>query len=73
MELAKLKEHRHRDFVAVQTFTREALSLLDVLALRTEQPVGTRKALERWLLRLRCRAEVGSRPTRSRDRAIGKC
>ena len=60
MELAKLKEHRHRDFVAAQALTREATSLLDVLALRTGQPAGTRKALERRLLRLQRRAEAGS-------------
>ena len=60
VELAKLKEHRHRDFVAAQALTREALSLLDVLALRTVQPEGTREALERRLLRLRRRAQAES-------------
>jgi len=58
VELAKLKEHRHHDFIAAQALTREALSLLDVLALRSEQPSGTREALECRLLRLRRRAQL---------------
>src|SRR3990170_1807527 len=66
VELAKLKEHRHRDFVAAQALTREALSLLEVLALRIRPPAGTREALERRLLRLRRRAGGMSRPRRSR-------
>ena len=68
--LAKLKEHRHRDFVAAQALTREALSLLDVLALRAEQPAGTRKALKCRLLRLQRRAEAASRSRRIRDHAF---
>jgi len=73
VELAKLKEHRHRDFVAAQALTREALSLPEVVALRTRPPAGTREALERRLLRLRRRAEAGSRPRRAPGGVFRTC
>jgi hypothetical protein len=58
IELAKLEEHRLRDYAAAEALTRRALLLLEVAALRGGQPAAhlpTREALEHRLWRLRRR------------------
>jgi len=63
VELAKLEEHRLRDYAAAEALTRRALLLLEVAALRSGQPAAhllAREALEHRLWRLRRRqAAIG--------------
>jgi hypothetical protein len=56
--LAKLEEHRHRDYSAAETLTRQAISLVEVLTMRGKPPTMPplrREALEHRLWRLRRR------------------
>jgi uncharacterized protein YprB with RNaseH-like and TPR domain len=58
IELAKLEEHRRRDYAAAEAVTRRALSLVELLALRGGgwlTPSLGREALEHRLWRLRRR------------------
>jgi tetratricopeptide (TPR) repeat protein len=63
IELAKLEEHRLRDYAAAEALTRRALLLLEVTALRGGQTAAcqpAREALEHRLWRLRRRqAAIG--------------
>ncbi len=63
IELAKLEEHRRRDFAAAEALTRRALSLLEVMALRDGNgghPALQREDLEHRLWRLRRRQSASS-------------
>jgi hypothetical protein len=58
IELAKLEEHRHRDYASAEALTRQALALVEVMDLRGRTPmlpVLRRDALEHRLWRLRRR------------------
>jgi uncharacterized protein YprB with RNaseH-like and TPR domain len=58
IELAKLEEHRRRDYAAAEAVTRRALSLVELLTLRGDGrtiPSLGREALEHRLWRLRRR------------------
>lgn len=58
VELAKLAEHRRRDYVAAEALTRRALSLLEVVSIRDGAGgicLAQREALEHRLWRLRRR------------------
>jgi uncharacterized protein YprB with RNaseH-like and TPR domain len=65
IELAKLEEHRRRDYKAAEAVTRRALSLVELLTLRGDgrtMPSLGREALEHRLWRLRRR--LGASQTR---------
>ena len=65
IELAKVEEHRRRDYAAADALTTRALSLLEVAALRGGQGAAclpTREALEHRLWRLRRRQGGRTRP-----------
>ncbi len=51
-ELAKIKEHRRRDFRAAEALTREGLLLADIAGLRASSECWHREQLERRLRRL---------------------
>jgi len=59
IELAKLEEHRRRDYATAEALTRRALSLVETMSLRgraPSMPPLQREALEQRLWRLRRRA-----------------
>ncbi len=69
VELAKLEEHRRRDYASAEALTRQALALLEVLALRGRVPTIAslqREALEHRLWRLRRRLGVRQAISRTR-------
>lgn len=80
VELAKLEEHRRRDFAAAEALTRRALSLREVAALRGAArmpPQLRQEALEHRLWRLSRRiaanreeARIASRPARRAVAAV---
>jgi tetratricopeptide (TPR) repeat protein len=58
VELAKLEEHRHRDYASAEVLTRRALAIVQAMYLRGRVPTMTslqREALEHRLWRLRRR------------------
>ena len=62
VELAKLEEHRRRDYAAAEALTRRALSLLEVVSIRDGSSgicLVQREALEHRLWRLRRRLATG--------------
>jgi hypothetical protein len=62
VELAKLEEHRRRDYAAAEALTRRALSLLEVVSIRDGSSgicLVQREALEHRLWRLRRRLAAG--------------
>jgi tetratricopeptide (TPR) repeat protein len=62
IELAKLDEHHRRDYASAEALTRDALSLVEIMALRGEGSAPTsltREALEHRLWRLRRRLAAG--------------
>lgn len=64
IELAKLEEHRCRDYTAAEALTRRALSLLEVMDLRGQEPAVpalSREALEHRLWRLQRRQAASPR------------
>lgn len=70
VELAKLKEHRWRDYSGAEGLTRQALALVEVTALRGEVPTTSllqREALEHRLWRLRRRLASKASAQRTRN------
>jgi uncharacterized protein YprB with RNaseH-like and TPR domain len=64
VELAKLEEHRRRDYTAAEALTQRALSLLEVLSIRdgaSGMCLVQREALEHRLWRLRRRLATARR------------
>ena len=71
IELAKLEEHRHRNYAAAETLTRQALATAEVIGLASRWSVTSRwrEALEHRLLRLRRRQRNERRRLDSRETA----
>jgi hypothetical protein len=71
IELAKLEEHHHREYATAEALTRDALSLVEVMALREGGLAPTtlrREVLEHRLWHLRRRlAASRERPWPGRD------
>ncbi len=58
VELAKVEEHRHHDYASAEALARQALAIVEVMALRGRAPIMPqlgREALEHRLWRLRRR------------------
>jgi len=72
VELAKLEEHRRRDYAAAETLTRRALSTAEVIGLAPGLSVTSpsREALEHRLLRLRRRQRNERRRIGRRETAL---
>ena len=72
VELAKLEEHRHRNYAAAETLTRQALATAEVMDLASRLAVTSRwrEALEHRLLRLRRRQRNERRRLDSRETAL---